>query len=201
MWLIVGNRPPHACSHRGFEPRGDLAQFGPDGVTAAFSNIANALVFVGLSAIDDCRSLCPTIGVCLRDCRKTFHESGRSSAFKANNVTDLRIVELLDMNQLIAKSVHKVSGILSEFFETAFELANGLSRSALVRSTLALRQDDQRLAPPLCRPYCGVRFRGLPIATKKMALLPFACGEKNLITSLSKKVSPVPPRRWAYAAR
>lgn len=51
------------------------------------------------------------------------------------------------------------------------------------------------------RPYCGLRFRGLPIASKKMALLSFACGEKNLITSSSKKVSPVAPRCWAYAAR
>src|SRR5271165_1469522 len=51
------------------------------------------------------------------------------------------------------------------------------------------------------RAYCGWRFRGLPIASKKMALLSFACGEKKLITSSSKKVSPVAPRRWAYAAR
>ena len=29
----------------------------------------------------------------------------------------------------------------------------------------------------------------------------FACGEKKLITSSSKKVSPVAPRCWAYAAR
>lgn len=49
--------------------------------------------------------------------------------------------------------------------------------------------------------YRCLGFSGLPIATKKMALLPFACGEKNLITSSSKKVSPVPPRRWAYAAK
>src|SRR5216684_1303541 len=51
------------------------------------------------------------------------------------------------------------------------------------------------------RPYCGLRFSGLPIASRKIALLPFACGEKKLITSSSKKVSPVEPRRWAYAAR
>ena len=44
-------------------------------------------------------------------------------------------------------------------------------------------------------------FSGLPIASKKMALFPFACGEKKAVTSSSKKVSPVEPRRWAYAAR
>jgi hypothetical protein len=49
--------------------------------------------------------------------------------------------------------------------------------------------------------YCGFRFRGLPIASRKMALLFFACGEKKLTTSSSKKVSPVAPRCWAYAAR
>jgi len=50
-------------------------------------------------------------------------------------------------------------------------------------------------------PYCGLHFSGLPIASRKMALLSFACGEKNAITSSSKKVSPVAPRCWAYAAR
>src|SRR5207245_755748 len=34
-----------------------------------------------------------------------------------------------------------------------------------------------------------------------MALLSFAYGEKKLITSSSKKVSPVAPRSWAYAAK
>jgi hypothetical protein len=34
-----------------------------------------------------------------------------------------------------------------------------------------------------------------------MALSPFACGEKKLITSSSKKVSPVASRRWAYASQ
>jgi hypothetical protein len=51
------------------------------------------------------------------------------------------------------------------------------------------------------RRYCDSRFRGLPIASRKMALLSFACGEKKLTTSSSKKVSPVAPRCWAYAAR
>src|SRR5215467_12741845 len=32
-------------------------------------------------------------------------------------------------------------------------------------------------------PYCGLRFSGFPIASKKMALLPSAWGEKNSITS------------------
>jgi hypothetical protein len=50
-------------------------------------------------------------------------------------------------------------------------------------------------------PYCGLRFSGLPIASRKIALLCFACGEKKLTTSSSKKVSPVAPRCWAYAAR
>jgi hypothetical protein len=50
-------------------------------------------------------------------------------------------------------------------------------------------------------PNCGLRFSGLPIASRKMALLSFACGEKNSVTSSSKKVSPVAPRCWAYAAR
>ena len=42
--------------------------------------------------------------------------------------------------------------------------------------------------------YCDLRFIGLPIATRKMAALPVACGEKKLITSSSKKVSPVAPK-------
>ena len=50
-------------------------------------------------------------------------------------------------------------------------------------------------------PYLGLRFSGVPIANRKIALLPFACGEKKFITSSSKKVSPVEPRRWAYAAK
>src|ERR1019366_7206802 len=66
-------------------------------------------------------------------------------------------------------------------------------------------QDFQRLPfsdfELIQRPYCGLRFSGLPIARRKMATLPFACGEKKLITSSSKKVSPVAPRHWAYAAR
>ena len=45
--------------------------------------------------------------------------------------------------------------------------------------------------------YFGLRFSGLPIASKKMALFPFAWGEKNSMTSSSKKVSPVAPRCWA----
>jgi hypothetical protein len=49
--------------------------------------------------------------------------------------------------------------------------------------------------------YCSLRFSGLPIASRKMALLSVACGEKKLITSSSKNVSPVAPRCWAYAAR
>ena len=49
--------------------------------------------------------------------------------------------------------------------------------------------------------YYGLRLRGFPIANKKMALLLFACGEKNSITSSSKKVKPVAPSCWAYAAR
>ena len=49
--------------------------------------------------------------------------------------------------------------------------------------------------------YCDLRFIGLPIATRKMAALPVACGEKKLITSSSKKVSPVAPKPWAYADR
>ena len=61
--------------------------------------------------------------------------------------------------------------------------------------------DLSSLIELLYRPYGTLRFSGLPIASRKMALLPFACGEKNLVTSSSKKVSPVEPRRWAYAAR
>jgi hypothetical protein len=34
-----------------------------------------------------------------------------------------------------------------------------------------------RSMPPCS--YCDLRFGGLPIASKKMALFPFACGEKN----------------------
>jgi hypothetical protein len=49
--------------------------------------------------------------------------------------------------------------------------------------------------------YCGLRFIGLPIASRKMALFLFAWGEKNSITSSSKKVKPVAPRCWAYTAR
>ena len=49
--------------------------------------------------------------------------------------------------------------------------------------------------------YCALLFSGLPIASKKMALFPFACGEKKAVTSSSKKVSPVEPRRWEYAAK
>ena len=49
--------------------------------------------------------------------------------------------------------------------------------------------------------YGALPSSGLPIASKKMALFPFACGEKKAVTSSSKKVSPVEPRRWAYAAR
>ena len=45
--------------------------------------------------------------------------------------------------------------------------------------------------------YCGLRFSGLPIASRKIALFPSACGEKKLITSSSKKVSPVAPSRCA----
>jgi hypothetical protein len=33
----------------------------------------------------------------------------------------------------------------------------------------------------LSRPCCGLRFNGLPIASRKMAFLPFACGEKKLV--------------------
>src|ERR1700735_2286150 len=40
-------------------------------------------------------------------------------------------------------------------------------------------------------PYGGLRFSGLPITSRKTALLSLACGEKKLITSSSKKVSPV----------
>ncbi len=64
-----------------------------------------------------------------------------------------------------------------------------------------LRRDLQMTPLPNTDSYCGLRFSGLPIASRKMALLPFACGEKKLITSSSKKVSPVAPRLWAYAAR
>ena len=46
----------------------------------------------------------------------------------------------------------------------------------------------------LTGPYCDLRLIGLPIATRKMAALPVACGEKKLITSSSKKVSPVAPK-------
>src|SRR5579859_5993953 len=34
--------------------------------------------------------------------------------------------------------------------------------------------------------YCGLRLSGLPIASRKTALLSFACGEKKSITSSSK---------------
>jgi hypothetical protein len=40
------------------------------------------------------------------------------------------------------------------------------------------------------RSYCGLRFSGLPIATRKMALLSFACGEKKLTTSSSEEGQP-----------
>jgi len=43
----------------------------------------------------------------------------------------------------------------------------------------------------------GSRLSGLPIASRKMAFLCFACGEKKSTTSSSKKVKPVAPRRWA----
>ena len=46
----------------------------------------------------------------------------------------------------------------------------------------------------LTGPYCDLRLIGLPIATRKIAALPVACGEKKLITSSSKKVSPVAPK-------
>ena len=42
--------------------------------------------------------------------------------------------------------------------------------------------------------YCGFCLSGFPIASRNTALLPFACGEKKLTTSSSKKVSPVAPR-------
>src|SRR5271166_5275900 len=54
---------------------------------------------------------------------------------------------------------------------------------------------------PTPGPYRDLRFIGLPIASRKMAALPVACGEKKLITSPSKKVSPVAPKPWAYADR
>jgi hypothetical protein len=78
------------------------------------------------------------------------------------------------------------------------------SRSAPLPITPFL--DKFRVAdnpPGIClyRSYCGLRFNGFPIASKKMALLPFAWGEKNSITSSSKKVKPVAPRCWAYTAR
>lgn len=38
---------------------------------------------------------------------------------------------------------------------------------------------------------------GCPRATRNMTLLPAACGEKNSVTSSSKKVSPVAPKRCA----
>ena len=39
-----------------------------------------------------------------------------------------------------------------------------------------LRETAQEL---LLKPYSGLRFSGLPIASRKMTLLPFACGEKK----------------------
>jgi len=38
---------------------------------------------------------------------------------------------------------------------------------------------------------------GCPRATRNMTLFPAACGEKNSVTSSSKNVSPVAPKRWA----
>ena len=48
---------------------------------------------------------------------------------------------------------------------------------------------------------CHYRRAPGPSALRNMTLLPAACGEKNAVTSSSKKVSPVAPRRSAYAAR
>ena len=43
--------------------------------------------------------------------------------------------------------------------------------------------------------YCALPFSALPIASRKIALFPVAWGEKKIVTSSSKKVSPVEPRR------
>ena len=49
--------------------------------------------------------------------------------------------------------------------------------------------------------YWGLRRARLPKAMRNMTLLPAAWGEKKLVTSSSKKVSPLAPTRWAYAPR
>jgi len=68
----------------------------------------------------------------------------------------------------------------------------GLHRNDFI---MAAKIDSLVAAPQAL--YCGLRISGLPIASRKMAFLCFACGEKKLTTSSSKKVKPVAPRRWA----
>jgi len=41
------------------------------------------------------------------------------------------------------------------------------------------------------------RFADFPNASRNITLFPAAWGEKNSVTSSSKKVSPEAPRRWA----
>ncbi len=47
----------------------------------------------------------------------------------------------------------------------------------------------------------GPNTFSITIATKNMTHLPSAWGEKNSVTSSSKKVSPVAPSLWAWAPR
>lgn len=52
-------------------------------------------------------------------------------------------------------------------------------------------------APLVVIPYRFRRLAGFPRATRNMGLRPSASGEKNSVTSSSKNVRPVAPRRWA----
>src|ERR1700687_4110002 len=70
---------------------------------------------------------------------------------------------------------------------TLLESSTGLPRSTLGAADQRKTQADH---PALC-------LALWPRATRKTALLPWACGEKKRVTSSSKKVRPVAPSRCA----